>query len=175
MILNVYKTGNERVILTVVVGFTDMQRRVKEESSHLAVRSRDKDGTSLFDEFVLDEGYETKFRSYFYSAQGELSEYLSAYTNDIPLSSSYLDTSSVSSEDYIVQLPMPATFNEALSRAIGLKIEDFFEAYIMWLWLSTKDASRGEVYLATSTKLKDDIKNLLNRRSVNLVRPNCYW
>ena len=177
MILNIYKTNNDRVILTIVIGFTDMQRRVKEESSHLAIRMRDKEGTSLFEEFVLDEGYETKFRSYFYSAQGELSQYLSAYTKDMPVSSSYLDTSaaSVSSEDWKVILPMPATFNESVSQSIGLKIEDFFENYIMWLWLSTKDAGRAEIYLTLSRKLAEEIKNLLNRRSENITRPNCYW
>jgi len=178
MILNIYKTNNDRVILTIVIRFTDMQRRVKEESSHLAIRTRDKEGTSLFDEFVLDEGYETKFRSYFYSAQGELSQYLSAYTKDVPVSSSYLDTSavnSVSSEDWKVILPMPSNFNEAVSKSIGFKIEDFFENYIMWLWLSTKDAYRAEVYLTLSQKLAEEIKNLLNRRSENITRPNCYW
>ena len=178
MILNIYRTENDRVILTIVIGFTDMQRRIKEESSHLAIRMRDKEGASLFEEYVLDEGYETKFRSYFYSVQGELSKYLSAYTKDVPVSSLYLDTSATSAglpADWTVILPMPSNFNEAVSQSIGLKMEDFFENYIMFLWLSTKDTSRAETYLTLSRKLAEEIRNLLNRRSENITRPNCYW
>ena len=177
MIQTTYKTANDRVILSITIGFKDTQRRILEESSHVGKIMRDKDGQSLLEDFVLDEAYETTFRSYFYSAQAELTEYLSAYTKDMPTTSEYIDTSASDTlvEDWNITLPMPSNFNESLSRAIGIKIEDFVTNYIMWLWLSTKDSSRTEIYLATATKLKEDITNLLNRRSVNLTRPNRYW
>ena len=170
---NVYKTVNDRVIITIVVSFREMQQKIKEESSHFAIRQKDKEGKSLFEEFVLDEGYETKFRSYFSSAQGELTEYLSAYLKNMPATSEVFDTAV--DDDWVVQLPMPASFNESLSRAIAIKIENFIESYIMYLWLATKDMEKAEVYLAQSMKFKEAINSNLNKRSGSITRPTGYW
>lgn len=163
-------------VVTVVISFEEMQRRVTEESSHFAVRQRDGDGSSLFEEFVLDEGYETKFRSYFYFAQGELTGYLSAYL--APAAEPELvETERAGSEDWVIQLLMPRSFQKPMAKAVGVKIEEFVESYIMYRWLETKvsAASAAATYMATSDKLKAEICAGLNRRSCGIVRPNGYW
>ena len=162
-------------VITVIVGFSGMQQRVKEESSQMAIRTRDKDDNSMFEELVLDEGYETKFRSLFFSAQGEITEYLSAYLKEIPSTSSFTDTDMAGEEDMIFQLTMPDNFNNSLATAIGIKVEDFVEAFIMQRWLATKDASRAEFYYALAEKLKTEISLSLNKRHHNFVRPHEYW
>jgi len=162
-------------VITVVVGFSLMQQRVKDESSQVAARAFDKDGNALFELFVLDEGYETRFRSYFASAIGEVAAFLSAYTKDMPSASFYQDTSMASDDDFVVQLPMPATFDASLTASTGIKIEDFFEAYILFLWLSTKDAAKAEFYFARAEKLKSDINADLNKRFCSVRRPIGYW
>ncbi|MDR2917854.1 MAG: hypothetical protein LBV72_00605 [Tannerella sp.] len=174
MILTIYKSI-ERVIITIVIGFSEMQQRVKEESSHFAVRARDKEGDSLFEEFVLDEGYETKFRSYFYSAQGELIEYISAYLKNMPTESELIETDKAGDEDWVIQLPMPHSFNESLAKPVGIKIEDFVETYIMYKWLEMKDENAASKYLATAEKLKSEINANLNKRYGGIERPNRYW
>jgi hypothetical protein len=174
MVLNIYK-GAEGIIITIVIPFKEMQQRTLEESSHYAARQRDKDGKSLFEEFVLDEGYETKFRSYFYSAQGELTEYLSAYLKNMPVVPELIDTGKAGKEDWVIQLPMPLTFNEALARPVGFKIEDFVENYIMYRWLETKSPEAAATYMITSDKLKSEINANLNKRSCSVERPNVYW
>lgn len=157
----------------MVIPFGEMQRRVTEESSHFAVRQRDKEGSSLFEEFVLDEGYETKFRSYFYFAQGELTGYLSAYL--VPAAPDVVETDRAGGEDWVIQLLMPRAFNEALARAVGFKIEEFVEGYIMRRWLETKAPEAAAVYMAASDRLKAEICADLNKRSCGVVRPNGYW
>jgi len=37
MEVDVYRTEGDRVIITITIGFGEMQQRVKEESSHFAV------------------------------------------------------------------------------------------------------------------------------------------
>jgi hypothetical protein len=174
MLLNVYKT-REGVVVTIVIGFGEMQQRVKEVSSHFAVRQRDKDGDSLFEEFVLDEGYETRFRSLFYSAQGELTEYLSGYLKNVPAVSEVVETNKAGDEDWVIQLPMPYSFNESLSKAVGFKVEDFAESYIMYRWLEDKSPETAAGYLSVADKLKTEINANLNKRSCALERPMRYW
>lgn len=174
MTLNIYKTP-EGVLITTVIAFKEMQQRIKEESSHFAVRKRDSEGNSLFGEYVLDEGCETRFRSLFYSAQGELAEYLSAYLKNLPAVSELLETDQSGGEDWIIRLPMPGTFNESLARPTGIKIEDFAEAYIMYRWLEMKDEPAAAKYLATAEKLKSEINANLNKRSRSIERKGKLW
>jgi hypothetical protein len=174
MVLNVYK-GTAGFVITIVIPFREMQERVLEESSHFAARQRDREGNVLFEEFVFDEGYETKFRSYFYSAQGELTEYLSAYLKFMPTASELIETDKAGREDWVMQLLMPCAFNEALAGPVGFKIEDFVENYIMYRWLETKSPEAATVYMATSNKLKSEINANLNKRSCSVERPNGYW
>ncbi len=174
MELNIYKT-RERVIITIVIGYKDMQQRVLDESSQVAVRELDNEGVSHPDMFVLDEGNESRFRSYFYSAQGDLEEYLSAYTKNMPAVSDYIETNKADVNDCIIRLPMPHGFNESLSKAIGFKIEDFVEAYIMYKWLEMKLPNKAGGYLSVSDKLKREINANLNKRSGSIERPNVYY
>jgi hypothetical protein len=174
MMLTVYRTGRGTVI-TVVVAFKEMQQRVVEESSHFALRQRDGEGGSLFDGFVLDEGYETKFRSYFYAAQGELTEYLAAYLAPASDELELIETGKVGDEDWVVQLCMPRAFNDALAKPVGLKIEDFVENYILYRWLETKQQEAAAVYMAAADKLKREINADLNKRSGGIERPGGYW
>ncbi|MDR1222365.1 MAG: hypothetical protein LBL07_05745 [Tannerella sp.] len=174
MTLNTQKTP-EGMIITIIIGFKEMQQRIKEESSHFALRKRDAEGNSLFEEYVLDEGHETRFRSLFYSAQGELEEYLSAYLKNLPAVSGLLETARSGGEDRIIQLPMPRSFNESLARPTGIKIEDFTEAYIMYRWLEMKDEPAAAKYLATAEKLKSEINANLNKRSQSIERKGKLW
>ena len=175
MILNVYKTSR-RVIITILVSFVEMQRRVKEETSHIALRAKDKEGNPLYEDYVLDEAYETKFRTLFKTAQGEITLNLSAYLNNVPSEPEIEDTSeSVDGDDFILLLPMPPSYSHSLSNSLGVKIDDYFESYIMYSWLLSKDSQMAEIYFARSEKLKSEINTVVNIRSQGVKRPNRYW
>jgi hypothetical protein len=174
MDLSVLKLSNH-LIVTVVIGFKEMQQKVNEESALLAIRQRDDKGNTFFDDFVMDEAYETKLRSYFYSAQHELSDALCAYTKYIPEVSTNLNTTKAGDEDYVVQLYMPPNFNESLAKGVAIKMEDFVESYIMYRWLETKLPDRAGVYLERCGGLKSDINGNLNKRAGSIRRGNGYY
>jgi hypothetical protein len=159
-----------------------MQQRVVDESSHFALRQHSREGAPLFEAFTLDEGYETRFRSYFYAAQGELTAYMSAYlmlpspeTIELVETGEASDAPDISEEDWIIRLRMPRAFDGRLAKPAGFKIEDFVENFIMYRWLETKAPEAAAVYGATADKLKTEINADLNKRLGGIVRPGCYW
>ena len=163
------------MVNTYVVCFGEMQQRVKAESSQIAVRGFDDEGGSLFESLVFDEAYEVLFREYFYGAEGEITRFLSAYLKNMPAVSSLVDTSEAGSEDFIAQLVMPSGFNNAFAKAVGINIEGFFKAYILYRWFVDKLPERAEVFQATYMDLGSRICADLNKRSCGVERGNRYW
>ena len=163
------------MILTYIVSFSEMQQKVKEETSHIAVREVDKDGNSLFESFVFDEGYETLFRDYFFGAIGEISEKLAAYTKELPVESLLIETSRAGGEDFIAQLIMPDNFNHVFAKPVGVNIEAFFKAYIVYRWLEDKLPEKAEPYGVRYDDLGSRINADLNKRSNGIRRGNRYW
>jgi hypothetical protein len=165
----------DHVVLTLTEGFKEMQERVKEESSQLAVRQRDGNGNTFFDELALDEAYETKLRAYWYQAQGEIEDCLSAYTKFLPGMSVSMDTTEAGADDnYVVQLIVPSGFHESKWKSVGFKVEEFMEAYIMYRWLETKLPGQSALYYERMTRLKPSIGGNLNMRA-NSIRRRGSW
>jgi hypothetical protein len=163
------------LLMTISISFKDMQQRVKEETSHFAIRQRDVKGDSLFEDYVLDEGDETRFGTLFYSAQAELETYVCAYTKRLPVDDRMINTSIENKKDYVLQLLMPRNFNHPLARSTGLKIERFIENHIIYEWLETKNTQAAQVYALKAQTLESGINADLNKRCGGIVRPNVYY
>jgi hypothetical protein len=148
---------------------------VKQESSLLAIRMRDEQGNGLFDEFVFDEDYLTKFRELFFDARAAMDFILSKYMKEVPVDVLYSEAKDFSKErDYEVFLSMPDHWNFHLSSPLNSKIKEFLIAYILWRWLETKDTGRAIIYKSRSESVDEEIKRMLNAFTKPAERPH-YW
>lgn len=145
---------------------------VKQESSQLAVRTKDKEGNDLFEELVFDEAYLDKFRELFLDAQAEVMPVISAYLKDAPPRPDFFELiDHTDDKDFEIVLLMPEEFVSALSKSVDIKINQFITAYVMYRWLETKLPQEAVSYKSRADVLLVDVKSLLNRR----IKPINRW
>ena len=163
-------------LLTYTIGYEEMRRKVKEETSHLAIRQADDKGRSLFETLVFHEGYDTLFRSYFNSATASIADCFATYTKYLPASADEDDMSDRELyEDYIVQLPMPPNWNHSYAKGLETDTSDYLMNYILARWLESKLPPVSQLYEAKMREAGAKIKNKLNRRIVLTTRPSGYF
>jgi hypothetical protein len=141
---------------------------VKQESSLLAVRKRDRQGFSVdvddnsyFDLLVFDEDYFIKFRELFFDAQAEVIHVLSTCTRDVPAEGAYVDEKDFSrNRNFRLALLMPDEWNVHLSKALDSKVREFLIAYIMYRWLETKLPDEAATFLVRANAAKSAIKRM---------------
>jgi hypothetical protein len=105
---------------------------VKLETSHLAVRKRDKsggsvdaEGTGYFDLLVFDEDSLVKFRELFRDARADILSAVSAYTHPVPFVPEYREDDDFGRQrDFALTLAMPDGFNPHLSEALNARIRE---------------------------------------------------
>jgi hypothetical protein len=156
---------------------------VKQESSHLAVRKRDKEGFSLdkednsyFEMLVFDEAYLIKFRELFFDAQSEVTSAVSAYLKDVPAFTKYLEEEDFRKDrDYTFALALPDDFNFHMVEPVNVKIRQYLIAYILFRWLETKLPEEASVYLERAIRCTEEIKKLLEHRTKPVRRWHGYW
>lgn len=152
--------------ITFIFTHDSIFQGVKQEASQLAIRKSDKEGNSLFEQLVFDEAYLPKFRELFFDAQAEVTPALSAYMKEIPADPMCFETQDFSKDrDYIFHLLMPEDFNRHMVKPIDIKIKQFITAYIMYRWLETKVPELAATFFERAMKVKDEAKELLERRN----------
>jgi hypothetical protein len=154
----------------------DIFRDVKQESSCLAERTKDRENNSLYETVVFDEEYLTLFRRLFSDALSYVTPALSAYMKDVPAEAEYYEAQDFTKDrNYELILLMPDNFNSHLSKSTDAKIRQFIIAYIMYRWLETKLPEQALAYLARAEKTISEVKNLLNSRIRPIRRWHGYW
>ena len=139
---------------------------VNQESSYLAERRFDDTGEGLFEQLVFDEEYLVKFRELFLDAQSEVTPALSAYLKEVPVEPEYFEMQDFSPDlDYTFTLLMPDDWNFHLFKPVDIKIKQYLVAYIMYRWLETKLPEEAVVYLERATRLLEEIRSLLEKRT----------
>jgi hypothetical protein len=146
------------------------------EASLFAVRQYGKQGESLFDVLVFDEAYVPKFRELFFDGQAEIISALSGYMKDVPQGSAFFETQDFSKDrDFRFELSMSDDFNLHLAKAVDIKIKEFLVSYILYRWLETKMPEYAAIYLERLTKVKGEIKKMLEAKTRPLRRWHGYW
>jgi hypothetical protein len=162
--------------LVFIFSCENIFQSVKIEASQFAVRRFDKDGSNLFDELVFDEAYIPTFRELFFDGQAEIIAALSAYTKDVPVDPEYFEAQDFSKDrDFRFELAMDDNFNPHLAKAVDIKIKEFLVAYILYRWLETKTPEYASIYLDRLTKVKEEIKKMLEIKTKPLRRWHGYW
>jgi len=163
------------ILLSFIFSHDDIFRGVKQETSLLAIRQRDEEGYTLFEELVFDEAYEIKFRELFYDAQVRVTETVSAYLKGLPVQREYFETQDFSkNRDYSFSLEMPDDFVPAMYRPVDVRITEFLVAFIVYRWLETKLPSHAALFLARAQETLSKAQVLLDRR-IHPVRLKGRW
>ena len=154
----------------------DVFQAVKQESAHFAERKADSENHSIFESLVFDEEYLIKFREFFFEAQAEITPVFSAYICDERGDSGYFEGKDFSKDrDYELYLSMPDSFIPSMEQPIGIKINEFIVAYIMFRWLETKSPVDASFYVQRATELFDDIQKLIVRSNKPVRRWHGYF
>jgi hypothetical protein len=163
-------------LLVFIFSCENIFQSAKMEASQFAVRRFDKNGANLFDELVFDEAYIPKFRELFFEGQAEIISALSAYMKDVPVTPGYFETQDFSKDrDFRFELAMDDDFNPHLSKAVDIKIKEFLVAYILYRWLETKTPEYAAIYFERLTKVKDEIRRMLEIKTKPMQRWHGYW
>lgn len=155
-----------RLPLTFIYSHDSIFQGVKQESSLSYKNKVDQDGNNLFEQLVFDEAYFPKFRELFFDAQAEITPALSAYMKEIPVEPAFHEYQDFSKDrDYTFYLLMPEDFDRHMIHPIDIKIRQFIIAYIMYRWLEIKLPSDAAIFAERAAKVKDEAKELLERRT----------
>lgn len=164
-----------RIPLTFIYSHDNIFQGVKMESSLSYKNKVDAEGNNLFEQLVFDEAYFPKFRELFFDAQAEITPALSAYMKDVPVEPAYHESQDFSKDrDYIFHLLMPEDFDRHMTHSIDIKIKQFIIAYIMYRWLEIKLPSDAAIFAERAVKVKDEAKELLERR-IGMVKIRHQW
>jgi len=163
------------MLLTFLFSHDDIFRGVKQESSLLAERRFDPQGSTLFEELVFDEEYLVLFRRLFFEAQANLIPTVSAYLKYNSFNDGFFETQDFTDDrDLSLHLLMPADYHDAYTKATDIKIKEYFIAYIMYRWLETKMPQDAATFLQRSAASLIDIKNNLEKR-YSPIRRRTRW
>lgn len=152
--------------LTFIYSHDSVFQSVKQESSQLAIRKKDNEGNSMFENLVFDEAYLIKFRELFFQAQAKVTPALSKYMKDVPVEPEcYEKQDFTKNRDYIFHLLMPDDFNQSLRHSIDISIDKFLYEYILYEWLKTKSPQDAATYLESANDALKDVKSNLEVRT----------
>ncbi len=160
---------HEPKILTFINTHDEMLKSVKMESSYMAVRRTDQQGTPTFEQLVFDEEYAILFRSLFFDARTAIISACSAYLME-SVNDTFNDEDFSDNKDFILQLCLPCTFKDQMTGSIGIKIKEYLTAYIMYRWLETKLPQEAMTYKIRSEQYLMDIKIYLGMRNCAIHR-----
>lgn len=154
------------MIITLFYTEGDIFKAVKEDSSHLAKRTKDGNGDSLFEDIVYDEAYMINFKRVFLQARANIIEACMAYIKSIPSSAEYVDNQNFdTNKDFVVQLDMPETFAVQASQIIDSNIRTYLVAYILYIWLKDKLPNVAGIYYSELDELLKSVKSAMNMRT----------
>lgn len=140
-------------------------KEVKNESSLMSARIKDKDGKSLFDTLVFDEAYMIMFRSLFLDAQSDITLMLPDRLIATPSDSWFDENNFKDDKDFVFFFLKDSSTH--LFKTLDVKIQVYMINHIMFNWLKTKYPEMAVVYLQNMTGLKDDIKRLVSRIQID--------
>ena len=153
------------MIITLFYTEGDIFKAVKEDSSHLAERTKDSAGASLFDDIVYDEEYMINFKRVFLQAQSNIIEQCINYIKTLPYGAEYVDNQNFdSNKDFVLQFDMPENFAVQASRIIDTRIRTYLVAYILYTWLKDKLPNVAGIYYSELEELLSGISFALNMR-----------
>lgn len=150
-------------MIVVVQTHDDIFKGVKQESSLLAERRTDQQGTPTFEELVFDEEYITLYRELFFDARANVESACSAYM--LPEGEMYFDNQNFDIErDLVLQLEIP-DFKSQMINNVSIKMKAYLVAYIMYRWLETKLPGEAGTYLSRANETLKDMKRFMEMRN----------
>jgi hypothetical protein len=152
------------MILTIIQTHDEILKGVKQESSLLAKRRTDQQGTPTFDELVFDEEYLILFRDLFFDARSNVESACSAYfmVEDNP---TFESQNFDSEKDFVLQLEIK-DFLQQMANNISMKMKYYLIAYIMYRWLETKLPQEAATYYARAETHLQDMKRYMEMRTM---------
>lgn len=162
------------MIRTFIHSGESIFKGVKQESSHVAVRRKDEQGTPTFEELVFDEEYMILFRELFFDARANITSACSAYlktvTDDGVFDSQNFDTE----QNFALQLTLPNTFVASMSDSVSIKMKAYLIAYIMYRWMETKLPNEAGTYLMRAETHLQDMKRFLEMRTGRRIKGSIF-
>ena len=154
------------MIVTLIYTEQDIFKSVKEDTSHLAERTKDSKGESMFNDIVYDEEYMINFKRVFLQAQGNVLEKCMAYIKSLPAGAEYNDNQNFdTNKDFVLQLNMPDTFVAQASRILDVRIRTYLVTYIIYGWLKDKLPNVAAIYYSELEELLSGVKSTLHLRT----------
>jgi len=150
------------MILNIVQTHDEIFKGVKQESSLLAERRTDNQGTPTFDELVFDEEYLILFRDLFFDARSNVESACSAYfyaPDDLFESQNFENQ-----KDFVLQLHIHH-FLQQMYNNVCMKMKSYLVAYIMYRWLETKLPQEASIYLTRAETHLQDMKRYMEMRT----------
>lgn len=157
------------MILTYIHTSEGILKAVKQESSLLAVRRTDEQGTPTFDQLVFDEGYMILFRELFFDARANVVSACSTYMKDMIDTTAFEASNFNKDVDFAIQLNVEG-FITAFNDSVDIKMRAYIVAYIMYRWLETKLPKEAEIYLMRATTHLHDMVRFLEMRKPRKIR-----
>jgi hypothetical protein len=152
------------MILTITQTHDEIFKGVKQESSLLAERRTDQQGTPTFDELVFDEEYLILFRDLFFDGRSNVESACSAYFRE--LDSNYFESNNMEAEkDFTVQLEIK-DFLQQMANNVSMKMKYYLVAYVMYRWLETKLPQEAATYYARAETHLQDMKRYMEMRTM---------
>ena len=153
------------MILTLIQTHDDIFKGVKMESSYLAERKVDGQGSPTFEDFVFDEEYLILFRSLFFDARANVTSATVAYVKGMAPDAFYFDGQNFDTEkDFVLQLTMPDNFVQQMNNSVNIKMKEYLVCFIMYRWLETK-SNEATTYLQRAEICLQDMKRYLEMRT----------
>ena len=152
------------MILNIVQTHDEIFKGVKQESSLLAERRTDQQGTPTFEELVFDEEYLILFRDLFFDARSNVESACSAYfyTQD----NAVFESQNFEAEkDFVLQLEIK-DFLQQMANNVGMKMKAYLVAYIVYRWLETKLPQEAATYYARAETHLQDMKRYMEMRTM---------
>ena len=155
--------------VTLNYDYERILQMVERETTEVGKRQIDKDGNSLFESLVLDEGYRDLTLAYMRRASAVITDTLSAYIRHTP--HSMYDQEVLDGANLNLCLEFPVTFPETNVRTIDTAIYDYMVSYMCREWFMNKLPEVAEMYKIKEDTAIGDIRHRLAMRKHVIQRP----
>lgn len=148
--------------------YNQVRIKVERETSEVAKKQFDKEGNSLFEEYVMDEQYEDLLAAYMQQAGAIVRDMLSAYLISIPEN---YDDNDIDKDNVVYYCAFPHTFVRANITGIDESIYEYLVCEICRKWYISMLPNVSAVYQVRAETALRDIKHRLNMRVKPITRP----
>lgn len=154
------------MILTMIHSHDDIFKSVKEETTYLAERTFDNEGSALFEKVVFDEEYLTLFRDLFLEGQANIDRVIMPYIREMRQEDegAFDNQNFDEDRDYIRYMKMPYGFPSTASKPLSVNMKSYLVAYVIYRWLETKLPNEAIIHQKRADAYLDGIKHFIESR-----------